>query len=106
MTLEELEKEEFSQFLNQHPLRTFFQTVEMEKIGLLEHFESHYVGVKENGKILAASRIVSKKVRFGKKIFYAPRGLLVDYENKPVLTFFVKELKKYIKKRNGYTLHI
>ena len=37
----------------------------------------------------------AKTMRFNKKIFYAPRGLLVDYSDEETLTFFVNNIKKY-----------
>lgn len=101
-----LEREAFQTFLDKNPLRTFFQTVEMEEIGKLGGWKSDYVGILQNGNIVAAARLMSKKTHFGKKIFYAPRGLLVDYQNQELLTFFIKELKQFIKKQGGYTLHI
>lgn len=107
MKFEELNTEEFTNFLDSHPLRTFFQRPEMDAISKMENKESYYVGVKdENGKIIAASRLVSKIKHFHQKWFYASRGLLVDYHDKKLLSFFTTELKKYIKSKNGYALHI
>lgn len=106
MKFETLDKEEFRIFLDNHPLKTFFQTPEMEEIGLLENWKTLYVGVKENNKIIAATRVMYKNVRLGKKIFYAPRGILIDYNNTELLSFFIKEIKRFIKKQGGYTLHI
>lgn len=106
MTFEILDKEEFRIFLDNHPLKTFFQTPEMEEIGLLDNWKTLYVGVKKNNKIMAATRVMFKTVRFNKKIFYAPRGILIDYDDTNLLNFFVKHMKKFIKKQGGYTLHI
>lgn len=106
MKFTELEQGEFNLFLQNHPLQTFFQAPEMAEIGLLDNWITLYVGVKEKGKIIAATRIMYKEVHFHKKIFYAPRGILIDYHNKKLLTFFVKNIKKFIKKRGGYTFHI
>ena len=106
MKFETLDKEEFRIFLDNHPLKTFFQTPEMEEIGLLENWKTLYVCVKEKNKIIAATRVMYKNVRLGKKIFYAPRGILIDYNNTELLSFFIKEIKRFIKKQGGYTLHI
>lgn len=106
MKFQELTEEEFRTFLDEHPLKTFIQTPEMTKIR--EHFgyTPYYVGVKENEIIIAATMIGSKKSHFGFYEFYAPRGLLVDYENYDVLFFFTKELKKFVKEKKGYVLRI
>ncbi len=106
MNFVELDKEQFRSFLDHHPLQTFFQDPNMESIGELEHWHTIYVGVENNGHLVAGTRLVYKTTRFHQKLFYAPRGLLVDYHDKEVLTFFVTSLKKYIKKKGGYTLHI
>ena len=42
------------------------------------------------------------KRHFGKYEFYSPRGLLVDYEDKKVLNYFLSEVKKYVKSHKGY----
>ena len=105
MQFVELNKDEFSDFLNAHPLKDFVQTAEMEEIGKLNHHKSYYVGIKQNTKIIAATRVMLQKGRFG-YFCYAPRGLLVDYKDKKVLTFFVKELSKYLKAKKGYKLVI
>ena len=41
-----------------------------------------------------------------KKLFYSPRGLLLDYENEEELSFFVTNLKEFIKEHNGILLKI
>ena len=101
----ELEKEEFMEFLKNHPLNDFTQSPQMEEIGKLSHYSSYYVGVKKNEKIVAAGRIMLQKGKFGMHC-YSPRGLILDYHDKELLTFFVKELKKYLKKKKGYVLTI
>lgn len=102
----ELNREEYSAFARSHPLKSFFQTVEMESLSEHSGWKSYYVGVKENNKIVAATRMVSYKNRLGYSYFYAPRGLLLEYQNKVLLSFFTNNLKKYIKKRKGYVLRI
>lgn len=106
MIFTELSCEEFTSFLKGHPLQTFFQAPEMAEIGALDNWTTLYVGVKENNKVVAATRMMYKEVRFHKKIFYAPRGILIDYHNKELLTFFINNVKNFIKKKGGYILHI
>lgn len=107
MRFVELNQEEFVQYLETHPLRTFFQLPAMDSLGEKGGWTSHYVGIKnDHQQIIAASRMMSCTTRFGKRIFYAPRGMLVDYENKELLTFFTQALKKFIKSKHGYVLHI
>lgn len=106
MIFEEIKEEEFRKFLDKHPLKTFIQTPEMAKIREEFGYNHYYVGVKKDSILVAATMIGSKKRHFGMYEFYAPRGLLVDYENYDILSFFTKELKKFIKSKKGYVLRI
>ena len=106
MKFVELDKDEFKAFLNNHPLQTFFQDPAMAEIGLMDNWNTVYVGIKENNQILAATRMMYKEVRLNQRIFYAPRGILIDYQDTKLLSFFIKNVKKYIKNNNGYTFHI
>lgn len=101
-----LKEKEFRKFLDKSPLKTFLQTPEVAKVRENTHWDRHYVGVKKDGILVAATMMVSKARRFGKKEFYAPRGFLLDYHDKELLAFFVEEIKHYIKNNNGYKLRI
>ena len=98
MEFVELTEKEFSDFSKDHEYTSFFQTVawgkSKEKVG----WKMHLVGIKENKKILAATMILEKALIKKIKIFYSPRGFLIDYRNKELLTFFVNNLKIYAKK--------
>jgi lipid II:glycine glycyltransferase (peptidoglycan interpeptide bridge formation enzyme) len=41
-----------------------------------------------------------------KRRFYSSRGFIIDYKNKELLTFFVENLKKYLKKHNSMSITI
>ncbi len=98
----QLKEQEFREFLNNHPQKTFLQTPEIAQIREKSGWKKYYVGVKENDTIICATMMLSAGNFFRKKVFYAPRGVLIDYENETLLIFFFKELKKFIKKNQGY----
>ena len=102
----ELEENEYRNFLDKSPQRTFMQTPEMGKIREKSGWNVVYLGVKEDGKIVAASMFTFVARHFGKKEYYAPRGLLVDYQDKELLKFFTDNLKKYVKEHGGYVFRI
>ncbi len=106
MKFKELTEQEFSNFLDKHPLRNFLQTPNIAHMRKEAGRNIYYVGVEEDEKLIAASFITSKKTHFGQQEFYAPRGLLVDYKDKKTLEFFVENLKEYIKAKKGYILRI
>lgn len=102
----ELTEEEFRLFLENHPQKNFLQTPEIAKIRKKNGWDIYYLGIKENNDLVAATMIISKKLFLNKKVFYAPRGILIDYDNKKLLSLFVKELKEFIKEHNGFILMI
>lgn len=106
MIFRELNKEEFENYLKANNLTTFFQAPQMDEYSKIMGSEIYYVGVIENEKVIAATRMTSKKNKLGLKYFYAPRGFVLDYKNNELLSFFTKNIKKFIKKNRGYVLHI
>lgn len=101
-----LTSSEYRKFTEGNPMTSFMQTVELSELKKELGSKIHFVGVRENGEIVAASMILEDRVIFNQKQFYAPRGLIVDYHNKELLGFFTAELKKYIKKQGGFILII
>ena len=74
----ELTEEEFRNYLNKSEERTFLQTPEIGKLREKSGWTVSYLGVKNNGEVVAAAMFTSITRHFGKKEFYAPRGLLLD----------------------------
>ena len=81
MEFTELTEKEFREFSSTHSLKNFMQTPEMAKMREKSGYVSYYVGVKKENEIIAATMMGARKTHFGYNEFYAPRGLLVDYEN-------------------------
>lgn len=106
MIFRELTEQEFAIYSENCAQKSYVQSVEMAKLKQQQGNKTYFVGVLEKDKIIAATMMFSIKTRFNKYIFYAPRGLLVDYHNIEILKFFTKKIKKYIKKRNGIKLMI
>lgn len=106
MQLEHLEVEEFRKFLGGHPLRSFMQTPEIGKLREMNGWKVEYLGVKEKGKIVAGTMLLSKKRHFGKREFYALRGPLLDFEDSNMVSTFFSLLKDYVKKNSGYVLRM
>ena len=101
-----LDEQSFRKYLNKSPYKSFMQTPEVAKLRDSKGWTSYYFGVEQDEKLIAASMMVAKPTFLGKSVFYAPGGLLVDYENQKVLSFFIQNLVKFTKTHNGYTLKI
>ena len=106
MKFVELKENEYQSFWENHPQKTFLSSPEIGKLREKEGWNKYFVGLKEDKKIVAAAMLVSKKRKLSKYEFYSPRGLLIDYNDKKLLETFVKEIKNYIRTKDGYILRI
>lgn len=106
MKFVELKEQEFREFALKHPLKTFFQTPEIGDLRRKMGWDVYYVGIKDKNNIVGATMLTSHLRHFGKYEFYSPRGILVDYNDQKLLSFFIQELKKFIKEKKGYVLRI
>ena len=106
MEFVELSSEEFSKVCNNFDGSSFYQSLEWAKIKEFTGWIHYYVGIKKNNKIVACSLILGKKIYLNKFMYYAPRGMLLDYNDFELLTFFVKEVKKYLISKNGIIFKI
>lgn len=105
--LEELTKEEFNKYASKHPLNMFFQSSYWGELKSITGWKHFMVGIKNDGKIEAATLILGKKIPiFNRYIYYAPRGFLIDYNNTELLKKFTLEVKKYLKKKKGIFIKI
>ncbi len=107
MELLELERNEFKEFSENFPYSMFFQSPYWIDIKKDNGWSGKIVGFKEDGKIVAATILLFKSVKFiNKNMVYAPRGFLLDYKDFELLENFVKEIKEYLKKNNALFLKI
>ncbi len=106
MKFQEITEKEYREFWENHPLKTFLSAPEISKLREKSNWTTTYVGVKEDKKLVAATMLLGHKRHFGKWEFYSPRGYLLDFQNKELVDFFTKELKRYLKDHKGYILRI
>ena len=89
-----LSEKEYQKYWENHPQKTFLSTIEIGKLRKKNGWDVSFVGIKDDKKLIGAAMLTSHIRRFGKKEFYSPRGVLVDYNNEKYLNYFMKELKK------------
>jgi len=107
MKLVNLNKEEFKEFADNHSQITFHQTEEWANLKKVNNWKPYYIGLKDNKKIVAAALLLAKTIPIIKmKMFYSPRGFLIDYNDKELLQEFTTKLKKFIKKEHGIFVKI
>ena len=107
MKLKTISEKEWKKFADKNSEITFYQTKEWANLKSKNNWQAHYLGLEENNKIIAGSLILSKTLPIiNKKMFYAPRGFLLDYKDKKILKKFTKELKEYAKKEHAIFVKI
>lgn len=108
MKLKKLTKKEFKTFADKNPEITFHQTEEWANLKKVNNWDAHYICLEDdNKKIIAGALLLSKTLPIiKKKMFYSPRGFLIDYNDKDLLKKFTEEIKKYAKKENAIFIKI
>ena len=104
--VEELSKEEYEQFVSNSEYGHFMQSYDFGQIRKIKHFIPHYVGLKNNNKLVCAALLLEKKLIMKYTYFYCPRGFVIDFNNKELLKTFTKYLKEYAKKRKAIFIKI
>ena len=97
MEIKQLTNKEFSDFIKNFKDKSVYQTPEYGFIMNHENFDTIFLGLVENNNVLAASLILIQKFS-SFKYAYAPKGFLIDYENKELLKEFTEKIKKYLSK--------
>ena len=106
MEFTEITEKEYTKFWENHPLKTFLSAPEISKLREKNGWNTYFVGVKDNKKLIAASMLFSHKRHLNSCEFYSPRGYLLDFNNEELVEFFTKELKKFIKEHKGYIFRV
>ncbi len=107
MELKILTKKEFDSYALNHPLGSFQQSSAWGKFMEDDNFHAYYVGgfVKDN--IVAVTMLLSyESKQVNGRIFYAPRGFLIDYKNDSLLKSFTNCIKNFILEKHGVFLRI
>ncbi len=107
MELRELTKKEFDSYALNHPLGSFQQTSFWGRFMEGDKFHAYYVGGFIKERLVGASLLLSYERKKDKvRLFYAPRGFLIDYKNEELLKEFTEEVKKFIIEKHGVFLKI
>lgn len=101
-----LDIEEFKKAREKFIGNSFYQTYHWTKVKHITGWDAYMVGVKENNEIVACTLIIGKKLFIKHYFYYAPRGMLLDYNNKELLKFFTMNIKKFLKEKEGLIFKI
>lgn len=107
MKLIELNKKEFKKFADKNSQITFHQTTQWANLKEKNGWSEHYIGLVDKKEIKAAAMLLSKSIPIiKKKMFYSPRGFLIDYNNYQLLKSFTTKIKEYAKNNNAIFIKI
>ena len=107
MELVTLSEKEFKTIADKSPEISFHQTVPWAELKKENGWKAHYLGLKNDKKVVTASLLLSKKIPIiNKNMFYSPRGFLIDYNDKDLLKEWTKKITKYAKENNGIFVKI
>ena len=99
-----IKKEDYDDFVKNFPSTTFMQTSSWSLVKTA--WESSFVGLYDNEKLVCAAMILKRKLFLNKKLFYIPRGFVIDYKDKKLLESFTENLRDYAKKNGGIDIKI
>jgi len=105
MYIKELTTEEFNKFTDNFIDSSIYQTSEYGFIMGTQNYNSFFLGLVEEDKIVAASLILVERINMF-KYAYAPKGLLVDYNNEFLVQEFTNKLKEYLNKKKIIAIKI
>ena len=89
-------KEKFDEFSLKHPLGSYYQSSNYGALMTKFDFMADYIGIIDNNKLIGVSLILNHQIFMGFKYGYAPRGLLINYEDFEKIPVIFKKLKRFL----------
>ena len=81
-----LEKDKFENFVSTHNKSHFLQSTDWGEFAQKEKgLTPFYLGLTKEDKVVAATLLLKKNLPLGYSYFYAPRGFVLDYNDKEVI---------------------
>ena len=97
-----LDEIRFDNFAINHPYYNFYQSSNYGKFMTKHGYNSYSLGLADDiGEIKAATLMIVKNEKSSKrKMGYAPRGFLIDWNNDDLVKEFTEKLKEFLANRN------
>lgn len=97
-----LSKLEYDNFAQKHKNATFFQSSAWALVK--SNWTPIYTGVYKDKQLVAASLVLKRNLLLKYSFLYSPRGPLLDFDNKDLLSFFLENLKILAKNHSALSL--
>ena len=97
-----LDENRFDNFAINHPNYNYYQTSNYGRLMSSHGYNTYYLGLVDDiGEIKAASLIAVKNEKNNKrKMGYAPRGFLIDWNDEELVYLFTEKIKEFLSKRS------
>lgn len=106
MELKEINKKEYLDYALKNKYISIYQLPEWGDLKSGTGWKHYLVGLYDKNVLKGVSLLLEKRVPLKLSLFYAPRGFLIDVEDKELLTIFTKEVEKFINKHHGFMLKV
>ena len=103
--IENVSEKEYNEFLKKNKSH-FMQTREYGEIRSAKGYIPHFVGLKDDKKIVCTALLLEKRLPLKQKFYYVPCGYTIDYNNHELLKSFTDELIKFAKKNKAMFIKI
>ena len=90
---------EYNQFVKDHELANVLQSSAWEEVK--SDWEHEKFGVYREEKLLATASILIRTLPLGYKMFYIPRGPILDYGDTELLSFVIQSIKSYARSKRA-----
>ncbi len=87
---------EFNEFAKIHPDNSIFQSTSWCRVK--SNWTPLYIGVKDQGALIAGCVFLLRELPLGFKLAYSPRGPLLDFEKPELVQFFFTHCRKELRK--------
>ena len=107
--IENIDKKKYEKFVKNHKLKShFLQSYAWGEFSRKsKNLVPHYVGlVDKEENLVATALLLEKKLPLGYSYFYSPRGFVIDFYDKKLLTEFVEKIKKYARSKKAIFIKI
>lgn len=107
MRITSISEQQFDNFAKNHIYNNYYQTSSYGKVMSALGFTIEYIGITDDvNQLLGASLIIYKSIFMGKKIAYAPRGILFNYDTDSSVQELASDLKNYFSKKGVLVLRM
>lgn len=90
---------EYDQFVKDHELVNVLQSSAWEEVK--SDWQHEKFGVYRGDKLLATASILIKTLPLGYRMFYIPRGPVLDYKDAKLLNFVLQSIKSYARSKRA-----